>query len=80
MERWSRRSEISSSVLKGQWLGTTSLAVGLAAAVLTIATASFTCLAGTGLVAAAVLGTGFLGLAVLLVTATLGSLGASVTG
>ena len=52
----------------------------MAAAVLTIATASFTGVAATGFVAAAVLGTGFLGLAVLLVVATLGSLSALVTG
>ena len=44
------------------------------------AVASFMGVAATGLVAAAALGTGFLGLAVLLVVATLGSLGASVTG
>ena len=37
-------------------------------------------LAATGLVVAAVFGMGFLGLAVLLVAVTLGSLGASVTG
>ena len=52
----------------------------MAAAVLIAAVASFMGVAATGLVAAAGLGTGFLGLAVLLVVATLGSLGASVTG
>ena len=70
----------STSKLKEQWLGSTSLDVGLAAAVLTIATAFFMGLAATGLRAAAVLGTEFLGLAVLLLADTLGSLDASVTG
>ena len=52
----------------------------MAAAVFTDAVASFMGVAATGLVAAAALGTGFLGLDVLLVVATLGGLGASVTG
>jgi hypothetical protein len=39
--RWSRRSEISSSVLMEQWMGSTSLGVGLAAAVSTVANAFF---------------------------------------
>jgi hypothetical protein len=77
--RWSRRSEISSSGLREQWMGSTSLGViGLAAAVSTIATA-FLGLAAAGLAAATVLGTGFLGLAVLLVAISLDCLGASVT-
>ena len=52
----------------------------MAAAVLMAAVASFLGVAATGLLAAAVLGTGFLGLAVLLVVVTLGSMCASVTG
>ena len=69
------------SGLKELWMGSTSLGVvGLAAAVSAIVTAFFLGFAAAGLGAAAVLGSGFLGLAVLLVAVTLGCLGASMSG
>ena len=52
----------------------------MAAAVSAIVTAFFLGFAAAGLGAAAVLGSGFLGLAVLLVVVSLGCLGASVIG
>jgi hypothetical protein len=62
-------------------VGTTrSGVVGLAAAVLTLAAAFFLVFPAAGLVAAVVLGSGFLGLALSLVAVTLGCLGTSVTG
>jgi hypothetical protein len=59
MGRWSRRSEISSSVEVGDWVGTTSSEVlGLAAAVLAFA-ASFFYFPAAALVAAVDFGLGF---------------------
>jgi hypothetical protein len=58
MGRWSRRSEISSSGEMGDWVGTTSSVVGLAAAVLTLA-AFFFVFPAAGLVAAVDFGLGF---------------------
>ena len=54
--------------------------VGLAAAILTFAAAFFLGFPATGLGATVDLGSGFLGLAVILVDVTLGCLGASVAG
>jgi hypothetical protein len=59
MGRWSRRSEISSSGEMGDWVGiTSSVVVGLAAAVLTLA-AFFLGFPAAGLVAAVDFGLGF---------------------
>ena len=63
------------------WVGTTrSGIVGLAAAVLTLATAFFFGFPAASLVAAVDFGLGFLGPAVLLLEVTLGCVGASVSG
>jgi hypothetical protein len=79
--RWSRRSEISSSAEERLWAGATSSgAVGLATAVLTLAAAFYFDFPAAGLGAAGDLISGFLGLAVFLVAVTLGCLGSSVTG
>jgi hypothetical protein len=77
MERCSRRSEISSSGEVEDWVETISLGVeGLAAAVLTLATAFFFVFP----VAAVDFCLGFLDPAVFLVAVTLGCEGTSVTG
>jgi hypothetical protein len=80
MERWSRRSEISSSGEVEDCVGTTSSGVvGLTAAVLTLAAGFFFVFPAAGLVAAVDLGFGFLDPAVFLVAVTLGCGCASVT-
>jgi uncharacterized membrane protein YeaQ/YmgE (transglycosylase-associated protein family) len=79
--RRSRRSKISSSGEEEGWLGTTTLGVvGLAATVLTLAAAFFFDFPAADLGAAVDVCSGFLGLAVFLVAATLGCSGAFVTG
>ena len=79
--RWSRRSEIYSSGKVEVWMGTTWLGVvGLAATVLTLAAAFFYGFPVAGLGAVVDFGSGFSGLAVLLVAVTISSSGASVTG
>jgi hypothetical protein len=79
--RRSRRSEIFSSGDEEGWVGTTSSGVvGLAATVLTLAASCFFDFPAAVLGVAVDLGLGFLGLAVFLVAANLGSSGAFVTG
>jgi hypothetical protein len=79
--RRSRRSEISSNGEEKVWVETTSSGVvGLAATVLTLASAFFFDFPAADLGAAVDLGSGFFGLAVFLVAATLGCSCDFVTG
>jgi hypothetical protein len=79
--RRSRRSEISYSGEEKGWVGITSFGVvGLATTVLTLAAAFFFDFPAADLGADGDWGSGFLGLAVILVAVILGCSGASVTG